>query len=199
LFEFYLVYLFLFRNIFEASFCIGAAETEIDRQIERFIFITVLPAYQYWFFRPVLWIRDILLRILIRESVPLTYGSGNRIRIQSFDQWLSRCQQKISFLNKFFASYILKLYLHYRVPWSSKIKRHKEEEVTKQQKSKFFLLFFLDGRIRIWEAQKPPDLDPQYCFRHVFFFLDAFKPAFQVRWHSLHYEYYLVSTLKSKD
>jgi hypothetical protein len=106
---------FSFRNIFDASFCIGAAETEIDRQIERFIFITILPADHYWFFRPVLWIRDILLLILIRESVPLTYGSGNRIRIQSFDQWLSRCQQKIGFLNKLFASYFLKLHLHYPV------------------------------------------------------------------------------------
>ncbi len=38
----------------------------------------------------VLWVRDILVRIRIRGSVPLTYGSGSCF----FRLWLTRCQQK---------------------------------------------------------------------------------------------------------
>jgi hypothetical protein len=36
---------------------------------------------------------DIFVQIRIRGSVPLTYGSGSYF----FRQWLTRCQQKISF------------------------------------------------------------------------------------------------------
>ncbi len=83
-------YLFSFRNIFEASFCIGAAETEIDRQIERFIFITV---------------------IIIICYVPVLV-----LQTHVVDPWQLRL----------FFGYFLELHL------SSKIKRHKEEEATKQ-------------------------------------------------------------------
>ncbi len=51
--------------------------------------------------KPVLWIRDILVRI---RTLSYRYGSGSC----SFRQWLSRCHQKISLLQ------------------SSKIKSHKE-------------------------------------------------------------------------
>jgi hypothetical protein len=54
--------------------------------------------------RPVLWIRDILVRVRIRGSVPLTYGYGSGF----FRQWLTRCQQKVSFL----AYYFFKVHLH---------------------------------------------------------------------------------------
>ncbi len=41
------------------------------------------------------------VRIRIRGSVPLTYGSGSCF----FRQWLTRCQQKIIFFQRFFAYY----------------------------------------------------------------------------------------------
>jgi hypothetical protein len=52
----------------------------------------------------------IVVMIPIRGSVPLTYGSGS----YSFRRWLSRCQQKISFLKVFFCliRYCLKVHLH---------------------------------------------------------------------------------------
>ncbi len=69
--------------------------------------------------------------------VPLTYGSGSC----SFLQWLSRCQQKITV---FLLIASLKVHLHS----VSKDKSHKE--VTKQDKSRLFLVYLLDdGRIRI--------------------------------------------------
>ncbi len=183
---------FSFRNIFDANFCIGAAETEIDRQIERFIFITVLI---------IICVPVLVLQTRVVDPWHFVTDPDPRIRTNLRIRNQIRILLFWSGLKDVFAYYFLKLHLHYRVPGeSSKIKRPKEEEVPKQQKSKFFLLFFLDdGKIRIWETQKPPEPDLQYCFRHVFFFLDAFKPAFQARWHSLHYEYYLVSTWKSKD
>jgi hypothetical protein len=90
--------------------------------------------------------------------------------------WPSRCQKNICFSLSFYASSFLKVHLHH----SLKIKSHKE--VTKQKKSRFFLIFLLvDGRIRIQsqtnklrtqiriqEARKhaEPDLDadPEHCF-----------------------------------
>ncbi len=74
----------------------------------------------------------------IRGFVPVTNGSGSWY----FRQWPS----------SFFADYFLKLHLHH----FSKIKSHKE--VTKQQESRFFLLFLFDyRRIRIL---LPMDPDP---------------------------------------
>jgi hypothetical protein len=45
------------------------------------------------------WIRDIMARIRIHGSVLLTYGSGSCF----FRQWLTKSQQKISFISKCFA------------------------------------------------------------------------------------------------
>ena len=56
---------------------------------------------------------------------------------------------KNTFFSKYFAYYFLTVHLHQ----SSKIKSLRE--VTKQKKSRFFLLFLLDNkRIRILEVQK---------------------------------------------
>ncbi len=75
---------------------------------------------------PVLWIRDILVPIRIRGSVPLTSGSGSCF----FRQWLTSCQQKISYLFKvFFPYYFLKLYFHQ----SSKIKIKKKSQNSRNQ------------------------------------------------------------------
>jgi hypothetical protein len=67
-------------------------------------------------------------------------------------------KKKIFF--SFSAYYFLKVHLHH----FSKIKSQKE--VTKQEESRFFLLFSLDDRrIRIQEAQKhmdPTDPDPEH-------------------------------------
>jgi hypothetical protein len=113
----------------------------------------------------VLGIRDILIRIRMRirilESVPLTKVSGRG----------SRKPENIRILR-----------IRSRMRIRGLVKNHKE--VTKQKKSRFFLLILLDdGRIRIrirtcgernrmqiWEAQKhmdptdqDADPDPQYC------------------------------------
>ncbi len=69
---------------------------------------------------------------------------------------------KYLFFLHFFAYYFLKVHLHH---FSLKIKSHKE--VTKQYRSRFFLLFLLDDRrIRIREAKKfrdPTDPNPEHC------------------------------------
>ncbi len=57
-----------------------------------------------FFLYPTIWefqIRDVLIRIRIRVSVPLKYGSRSGF-CSSFLHWLSRCQSKISFLKAFF-------------------------------------------------------------------------------------------------
>ncbi len=81
-------------------------------------------------------IRDILVRIWILGSVPLTNGSGcgsgSGYGSCSFRQWPWRCQQKIF-------KCLLKVNLHH----SSNIKSHKE--VTKQKKSRFILIFLTEG------------------------------------------------------
>ncbi len=84
----------------------------------------------------VLWIRDILVRIRIRGSVPLANGTGSWSCY--FRPWPSRRRQNLSFS----ASYFLKAHLHN----FSKIKSHKED-ITKQEESRFFLLFLLDGSV----------------------------------------------------
>ncbi len=89
----------------------------------------------FYLLHPVLRTRDILVRIRIRGSLPLTNRSGSNSGSGPwyFRQWPARWQLKI----------ILKLHLHN----FSKIKSH---EVTKQQELWFFLLFLLDyRRIRI--------------------------------------------------
>jgi hypothetical protein len=55
----------------------------------------------------VLWICDILVRIRIIGSIPLTFGSGSCF----FHQWLARCQLKIIY-SKFFAYIFLKVHSH---------------------------------------------------------------------------------------
>ena len=67
-------------------------------------------------------IRDILVQILIRGSVPLIFGSS--FGSCSFHLWPSRRQQKIIFspIFLFFVSYILKVHLHH----FSKIQSHKK-------------------------------------------------------------------------
>jgi len=116
----------------------------------------------YWFSRysrfQVLWICDILVRIRIRWSLPLTYGFGTFC----YRQWLTRSQNKYVFFQFFFAfsTYVLKLQ-------SSKIKSKKN--VTKKETSMFFLLYLLvngriwirtkETRIQIREAQKLTDPD----------------------------------------
>ncbi len=79
---------------------------------------------------PVLWIRDILVRIRIRLFVPLSYGYGPGSC--SFRRWLSRC---------FFC--FLKVHLR---P-SSRIKSHKE--VAKDKKSCVKKNLLNNGKIQI--------------------------------------------------
>jgi hypothetical protein len=98
-------------------------------------------------------IHDILVRIRICGSIPLTNGCGSCY----FRHWPSRQQQKILIFLKL-CFFLLKVHLHH----FSKIKSQKD--VTKQQESRFFLLFPLDDRrilirtsdlqIRMREAQK---------------------------------------------
>ncbi len=54
-------------------------------------------------FLSVLWISFILVRIRIRGSVPHIYGSGFESGSCLFRQWLTRCQQNISFFHIIFA------------------------------------------------------------------------------------------------
>jgi hypothetical protein len=84
---------------------------------------------------------DILVRIRIRGSMPLTNGSGSCY----FRHWPSRRQQKKEFLKKGFLliTGTFSLHLH-------KFTRIKGQKVTKQVGIKVFLLFLLvDRRIRI--------------------------------------------------
>ncbi len=75
-----------------------------------------------WFLISVLWSRDILIPYG-SGSAPLSYGSGSC----SFCQWLSRCQQKISFFfKKFFSFYFLKVQYIYII-----LQRQSHKEVTK--------------------------------------------------------------------
>ncbi len=96
---------------------------------------------------PVLRIHDILVWIRIRGSMPLTnkfVDSDADPDTSFFHHWPSRCHQKTN-KKKFFCTLFLKVLLHH----FSKVKSQKE--VTKQYKSRFFLLFLLnDRRIRIW-------------------------------------------------
>jgi hypothetical protein len=83
---------------------------------------------------PVLWIRDILVRIRIRGSGTSWYGSGSADpghfgtdpdpEPALFRQWLSKCQQKEWCFFKFFAYYFLKVPVHLNL--FSKIKSKKE-------------------------------------------------------------------------
>ncbi len=77
-----------------------------------------------------------------------------RFLISIVDPWHFGTNPSVTFkmpknliFSSFFAYYFLKAHLHY----SSNLKR--QTEVTKQKKSRFFILFLLDdGRIRIHEA-----------------------------------------------
>ncbi len=72
--------------------------------------------------KTVLRIRDILVRIRIRGSVPLTNESGSGSGSCYFRQWPSRWQRKIKCFSCFFVFYFLTLHLHH----FSKIKSHKD-------------------------------------------------------------------------
>ncbi len=93
---------------------------------------------------------DIIVRIQISRSEPLTEGSGSKSCL--FRQWLTSSLKKHIFSN-FFVYYFLKVHLH---P-SSKIKSqrsHKKGEI------KVFLIFLLAaGRIWIREAKKHTGMD----------------------------------------
>ncbi len=80
-------------------------------------------------------IRDILARIRIRWSIPLTNGSGSGFGSCYFCQWSLRCQLKIIFLTKFFS--LLRTFENTLTSFS-KIKSLKK--VTKQEEWRFFLL-----------------------------------------------------------
>ncbi len=97
-----------------------------------------------------------MLRIRVRGWVPylLTCGSGSCY----FRQWPLRWQLKIIFF----------CLLLFEATFTSffKIKSHKR--VTKQQQSRFFLLFLLgDRRIRIQEIQKNTDADMQHWLKQL--------------------------------
>ncbi len=94
-------------------------------------------------FQAVLRIHDILVWIWIRifGSMHLTNRSGSGFGPCYFRHQPSRRQQKINFsTNYLLTRYFLKVHFHH----FSKIKSQKE--VTKQQESRFFLLFLLDDR-----------------------------------------------------
>jgi hypothetical protein len=101
---------------------------------------------------PVFRIRDILGRIWILGSVPLTTDnkSGDsypvQIQLRIFLLWsvTFKTPRKKNIFPKIYAISFLKVHLDH----SSKIKSHKK--VTKQKKSRFFFIFWLvDGRIQI--------------------------------------------------
>jgi hypothetical protein len=73
----------------------------------------------------VLWIRDILIRIRIRGSVPLTYGSRFGSGSCFFRQWLTRCNKKSYFFQSFFAYYFMKVHLHYTSVFKDKKSKKK--------------------------------------------------------------------------
>ncbi len=87
-----------------------------DRDLIRFAVLGKKKCKWSWWLRvwdlwlnPVLRIRDILVRIRIRGSVPLTNGSGSGSCC--FRQWPSRWRWKLK--NILFAFYFLKLHLHH--------------------------------------------------------------------------------------
>ncbi len=85
-------------------------------------------------------IHDILVWIRIRGSMPLTNGSRSGSG-SIFINDLQDANKNLIKKKKFSAYYFLKVLKHYLL---KKVKSQKE--VTKQQKSKFFLLFLLNVR-----------------------------------------------------
>ncbi len=104
-------------------------------------------------FFSVLWIRDILVRIRLRRSIPLTSGSC------VFCQWLTRCPQKKFYFNGF-------CFLLFEGTFTSVFIDIETKRSHKIVETKVFLTFLLvDGiRIRIWDARKLTDPDPQHWF-----------------------------------
>jgi hypothetical protein len=72
--------------------------------------------------KAVLRIHDILVWILLRGIMPLTYGSGLGSGSCYFHHWPSRRQQNTNKKKTFLAYYLLKVHLHH----FSKIKSQKE-------------------------------------------------------------------------
>jgi len=96
-----------------------ARDLQISKTTRRYLWPDSWKNHNLYILLAVLRIRDILERILIRESVPLTYGSGS----WHFRYWPSRHQEKTIFC---LLRYFLKIHLHHIL----KIKSHKK--VTKQ-------------------------------------------------------------------
>jgi hypothetical protein len=111
---------------------------------------------------PVLWIREILVRIRFRRSVPGTTDIG--FGSCSFRQWLLRCQQKVSFF--LLINFLRHIY----------IILHRQKVIKKSQNSRnqVFLTFFClmtEGsgsrsgpvqRMTNPNGPKITDLDPQH-------------------------------------
>jgi hypothetical protein len=108
--------------------------------------------HQVWF-PAVFRIHDILVRIRILGSVPLTNDSGCGSGSCSHRQKPSRCKQKVSFFSLTFYAYsFLKVHLQH----SSKIKKSPGSHNTVE--IQIFLRFLLvDGRIRM-RARRPKNI-----------------------------------------
>jgi hypothetical protein len=89
--------------------------------------------------KSVLGIRDILPRIRIRGSIPLTNGSGSVSCY--FRQWFLRWQLKINFLTKFFCLLLFETTL----TSFSKIKSHKESENRRSEGFSYQFSFMIEG------------------------------------------------------
>ncbi len=90
-------------------------------------------------------VRDILVRIRILGSVPLT--SGSHCDPALFVKDLQDANKKYFFSCKFECFFLFED--TFTSFFENKNKSHKE--VTKQKKSRFFFIFLLvDGRVRIW-------------------------------------------------
>ncbi len=90
----------------------------------------------------VLRIHDILgwIRIRIRGSMPLTYGSGSGS--YCFRHWPSRCQQKTNFLTQFF---LLITFWSYIYIFFLKIKSQKESQNSRNQGFFYYFCMMIQG------------------------------------------------------
>ncbi len=86
-------------------------------------------------------VHDILVwnRIQIRESMPLTYGSGSGSCY--FRLWPSRCQQKLIFYTIFAAYYFWKVHLHH----FSKMKSQKESQNSRNKSFSYYFCMMIEG------------------------------------------------------
>ncbi len=96
--------------------------------------------------KPVLWIRDILVRIRIRASVPLTYGVRNRILLSS--RVADKMPENKSFFSSFFVEHFLK------VEKSNKKSQRSRKEI--KVLNFFFLLMEGSGSVQIITDPRGP-------------------------------------------